>query len=403
MASSLVTLWRSNAVFFAQKSCAQVVRLAGDGRLRDGNDASNEFRELLGVLPAERLRSYAEECLSEKFDDAAFALQDIVNEIGSRLGFTTEPGRYRGVRNQVGFDGLWRSLDTHTLLIEVKTTDAYRINLDTIADYRTELVKAGRIHAGASSILIAVGREDTGDLEAQIRGSRHAWDIRVISIEALLRLMAVKEQMSDWDTSARINMILRPLEYTRVDGFVDLLFATTKDIESSQENPDVDDSPQPSAADVGHPAVRFDHDLARTRALALVETHLGHNLKKKGSVYWSTADGRTNVVCLSSQPYGDEGPSRHFWYGVKPGQKVFLEETDRACIVFACGLNLPPVLIEAAEFLLLLAQLKTTPPQPTPDAPLVHWHVTIYRDGQAAALSTPLSGGRTDITQFILK
>jgi len=35
-------------------------------------------------------------------------------------------------------------------------------------------------------VLIVVGRQDTGELEAQIRGSRHAWDIRLISAEALL-------------------------------------------------------------------------------------------------------------------------------------------------------------------------------------------------------------------------
>ncbi len=40
-----------------------------------------------------------------------------------------------------------------------------------------------------SSILIVVGRQDTGDLEAQVRGSRHAWEIRLISVDALLQLM----------------------------------------------------------------------------------------------------------------------------------------------------------------------------------------------------------------------
>jgi hypothetical protein len=34
-------------------------------------------------------------------------LQDIVNEIGKRLGYEVQNGRYQGVVNQSGFDGLW--------------------------------------------------------------------------------------------------------------------------------------------------------------------------------------------------------------------------------------------------------------------------------------------------------
>jgi hypothetical protein len=51
------------------------------------------------------------------------------------------------------------------------------------------LITSGQLKEDQSSILIVVGREDTGDLEAQIRGSRHAWDVRLISVDALLRLM----------------------------------------------------------------------------------------------------------------------------------------------------------------------------------------------------------------------
>ena len=173
-----------------------------------------------------------EECLAESFDDGPLALQDAANEIGVRLGFEVTRGRYRGIKGEVGNDGLWRAEDGFYLLVEVKTTDAYRINLDTIAGYRDELVRGGKIGAENSSIVIAVGRQETGDLEAQIRGSQHAWDIRLISLEALLRLAEVKEELSDWETSNKINQLLRPVEYTRLDGIVELLFAAKKDLET---------------------------------------------------------------------------------------------------------------------------------------------------------------------------
>ena len=44
-----------------------------------------------------------------------------------------------------------------------------------LARYRNQLIESRRITKN-SSILIVVGRNDTSDLEAQIRGSRHAWE-----------------------------------------------------------------------------------------------------------------------------------------------------------------------------------------------------------------------------------
>jgi len=112
------------------------------------------------------------ECLTEPFTDSGLALQDIVNQIGRRLGFVVSDGRYRGTATHIGFDGLWRSPNGHTLIIEVKTTDAYRIKLDRLISYRRALESETAKPDEGVSFLIIVGREDTGDLEAQIRGSR---------------------------------------------------------------------------------------------------------------------------------------------------------------------------------------------------------------------------------------
>jgi hypothetical protein len=91
--------------------------------------------------------------------------------------------------SEIGFDGIWQQYDTWNLVVEVKTTDAYRIPLDAIAKYRNRLIESGKIIEAKSSILIIVGRDDTGELEAQIRGSKQAWDIRIISIDSLIRLL----------------------------------------------------------------------------------------------------------------------------------------------------------------------------------------------------------------------
>jgi len=84
---------------------------------------------------------------------------------------------------------------------------------------------SGQIDEECSSILIVVGREDTGDLEAQIRGSRYAWDVRFISVDALLRLMFLKEEVDDPATIQRIGNVLIPREFTRLDEISELAAA----------------------------------------------------------------------------------------------------------------------------------------------------------------------------------
>jgi len=80
-------------------------------------------------------------------------------------------------------------------------------------------------------MLIVVGRQDTGDLEAQVRGSRYAWDIRMISTDALLKLVKLKENAGDPATTRKIRSVLTPMEYTRLDEMIDIMFTAAADLE----------------------------------------------------------------------------------------------------------------------------------------------------------------------------
>lgn len=216
---ALLDFLRSSPVDLEGKRVHQILAIAGSGKLQDGSETSAEFRAFLGQVPARVLARYASECLTEKFDQGGLALQDVINEIGRRLGFGVEDGRYRGAVGKSGHDGLWTS-GSDAIVVEVKTTDAYRINLDTLAGYRRQLVQASTCSEESSSILIIVGRQDTGDLEAQIRGSRYGWNIRLISIDALVRLLQLKETVADPAILDKIVGILLPREFTRVDGII---------------------------------------------------------------------------------------------------------------------------------------------------------------------------------------
>jgi len=137
---SLAEIWTTNPDQLRGKLIRQIIPFAGDGALREGSQASVEFREFLELIPLEMLQGYAEGCLLDSFPDSGLALQDIINEVGRRLDFEVEKGRYRGSKGRAGFDGIWRSDDGRTLVVEVKTTDTYRIVLDRLAEYRKNLI-----------------------------------------------------------------------------------------------------------------------------------------------------------------------------------------------------------------------------------------------------------------------
>jgi hypothetical protein len=182
-------------------SIEQILAMAGDGKLRDDSACSKELRTYLAEVPSSQLATYAEYCLTDPFGKSGMVLQDVINELGRRLDFEVTNGRYQGSSAQVGNDGMWRGPEGNSILVEVKTTDAYRISLDTVARYRDRLRSTGEL-SERSSMLLVVGRQDTGDLEAQVRGSKHAWDMSLISVGALVRLTRLKESTEEPATAA---------------------------------------------------------------------------------------------------------------------------------------------------------------------------------------------------------
>jgi hypothetical protein len=399
MTNTLLQLWAERPAFLDIKSFRQIIQLAGDGRLKDGNEASAEVREWLAAIPLARLRACAEDCLSSAFDDSGFALQDAVNEIGARLGFEVVRGRYRGVKNAVGNDGLWMGDDSFAYLVEVKTTDTYRVNLDTVAQYRNELISAGKIDADRSSILIAVGRQDTGDLEAQIRGSQHAWDIRLISVDALLRLAEVKEQLNDWNTSNKINLLLRPVEYTRLDGIVELLFATKQDLVTPEAIPpslQTPDTPSPPKILTG------ELEAAREKLVQRVGAKLGTIFVRRGKALRASSNGKIRLICLASQKYEGSGGSSGYWYGFTPAQHEFLKGAEVGYIALACGGSDKAFLFTREEFFRWLPDFLTTPPSPSSENEVRHWHILFNDYGKRVDLTRSGGGVIAELNNFIL-
>jgi len=388
----LLELWLADRSHLDTKSVHQVIAFSGSGKLAEANDTSREFCEYLSHVPSSFLERYADECLTLKFDNSGLVLQDVVNEIGRRLGFSVVNGRYRGVPGQPGFDGLWSAESGKKLVVEVKTSDAYRINLDGIAEYRKRLAVDHAVELERSSILLVVGREDTGGLEAQIRGSRHAWEMRLISIDALVRLMKVKEDLGDPATIQKISDLLVPREFTRLDPIVDLVFDTAADAKEEDDLEEVEAAAVPMPID--HASARkskkFTPVSFHDECVARIEAYLRTPLIKKAKTLFATGDDRVRLVCAVSRRHG-EGERETYWFAFHPDQRAYVEQAKNGYVAFGCGSATLVFLIRAPEFLPLLESLNMTR---TPDRE--YWHVHIDHAGSEFLLTR--KGGIEPVT-----
>ena len=386
----LLDFWHTSRIQLESKQVQQIIGIAGSGKLLDGGDASSEFRDFLSHIPSNLLARYGEECLADKFDGSGFALQDVVNQIGRRLGFEVENGRYRGSSGQIGHDGLWRSSLGSEIIVEVKTTDAYRIGLDGIAEYRKRLIQESKVTEAKSSILVIVGRQDTGDFEAQIRGSRHAWNVRLISVDALVRLMFLKETVEDPQILRKIVGVLVPQEFTKVDGIIDLVFSAAEEIqqdvaesEIQEDTPRKKDKPAPQFVPVDFHGACIDR----------IEKFLGRSLVKQTRATFSSPDGALVVVCAVSRAH----TRGMYWYAFHPHQKEKLETAKEGYVAYGCGSENIVLLIPVQDFTRWLEGLWVTQLEDRS-----YWHVSIRHDGERLILRRKKGFGEIDLSRYLV-
>jgi hypothetical protein len=283
----LLSFWKSARDEVLSLNIEQVVANAGDGNLRDSASSSHELREFLSVVPIEKLFDYARYCRESAFNKSGLVLQDVVNELGRRLEFHVENGLYQGKRNAVGFDGIWRTEGEPPLIVEVKTTDYVTVDLDKLAQYKERLATAGEVTRDAA-VLIVVGREDTGALEAQVRGSRYAWEMRLISIEGLVKLVQIKQKSDDSSTLHQIRQLLQPFEYTKIDRIIDVLFTATANVETQQEIEQATPTEEDALEREPAKQIRTDPDLLNRKRQQVVDAFSrlkGKELVRSGQPY----------------------------------------------------------------------------------------------------------------------
>ena len=392
---NILEIWEENPELFKSKSLSQILNFIGDDKLKDNSNTSLEFRGLLQIIPTEIIRKFINDCLTEKFENNGFALQDIINQIGLRLGFRIENGLYHGKVNLIGYDGLWTSKDDYSYIIEVKTTDVYRINLDVIAEYRKKLIESNKIIKDKSSLLIIVGRQDTGDLEAQIRGSKHAWDIRLLSSDSLLKLLVLKESLNDTKTIQQINEILKPNEYTKIDKLIELIFLTSQDIQLNNDQESILDEEIDLKNDNSNKHIQLSFN---NNCILRIQKHLNKILKKESRTGFTDFDNEIGLISITSKKHS-QNKNEKYWFGFQLHQKNYLQNYKSTYIGFGCGSEDLIFLIPFNELEPLLKNMNTTEREDT-----MYWHVVIQNLNEKYYIYQTLNKNspKFDITKYKL-
>lgn len=405
----LLDIWKSSRDAVLSMNISQLVNIAGDGNLRDESETSSELRYLLQQVDTDKLAEYARYCCSDSFTNSGFVLQDIVNELGSRLGYRVDAGLYRGRRGQIGFDGIWRHPGARTLIIEVKTTDYYTIDLSQIFNYRNRLEETNSI-PDDSAVLFVVGRDDSNSLEAQIRGSRYAWDARLVSVESLIKMVKIHESTGELDTGSRIRTLLEPIEYTRVDRLVDVVFETVADaqihtetIEESTFNDKIRLSPDPLETPHTEDTVNQERTsssaigLLRNSCVDAINRRYGIELKKESQALFSTENSEYKICVSFSKRYpGKDGT--HYWYAYHPKQDEFLSDAKFGFLVFACADRRECFAIPRDFVISVLDKMNQTVKEDR-----FYWHVYLSDVGSEVEWKFPHVGERTSIQKFSIK
>jgi hypothetical protein len=264
--------------------------------------------------------------------------------------------------------------------------------LETPVSYRRKLIEQGKVRETSSSILYVVGRSKTDDFESQVRGSKHAWDIRLIGVDALTRLLKLRESMDDPAILERVRSILQPNEYTRVDGIIDLVFTTTNEAtkdEQLESSGDVGESDEDSAK-------KFTPVNFRPACFERLSKVLQTPLMKRSTAIHASADGKIGVYCGMSRLYQNPG-NQGYWFAFHPGQRDALALYEKAYVAFPCGSENELLLIPFATFDAWLPTMNQTVLEDRH-----YWHVKFEENQGKWVNLAKAEFPRRDVTTFYI-
>ena len=408
----LSKIWRASPEEVLDMTIEQILPMAGDGKLKDGSECAAELREFLTQVDRQTLKTYADHWLEHSFGGSGFVLQDIVNEVGRRFGLDVTHGLFRGRRNQNNADGLWHGTDW-TFVVEVKTTDASSINLDTIADYQSAYILTESKPRKNSSCLIVVGRQDTATLEDQLRGSRHNWGMRIVGVQALFEAFELKQMSEDLTLGEKLIDLLKPREFTRVDEILSaaLDFATAREqaVEAAIEETDnillfaqPPKSEQTSLTFESGSEQELRPYVSDRKQIMEMKTDIASRIEKKfkimltgDRVCFRSQTDDCRVAVLVSKAYDSKSKS---WYGYRPRYIDFLAHSPNSFVALGCLDSRRAFLLPVAVMDSLTPHMNTTPPDKS--SPDTFYHVHVGQDANRLFIYTHSGRHEHDITPY---
>lgn len=186
-----------NHVIMVELTLDLIVSLAGDWA--DSSRASKQFREIIEneQTSTEEISAYLQEAINGTDDHHNRAIQDLVNNIGQRLGFRVDYGVYQGRSDTIGYDGHWVSAATETethLIVETKKSTSFSIDLNQAGGYIDEFTDQRDISHEQVYGLYVIGEGNIETVAQTILGSQYREQMRVIRAEQLLNLLEIQQE-----------------------------------------------------------------------------------------------------------------------------------------------------------------------------------------------------------------
>jgi len=178
-----------------------------------------KIRVLIKGLSLDEIRIWLKVCQDSSTVHKNYPLlhQDLVNLLGTRLGFEVQLGDYGQ-----GPDGIWK-LGKTTLVVEIKSSSHY-LDLSKVDNYMR--------HTQASGGL-AICPEFAQDRIAAVKGGYQ--NIRLLTTDALCKLVELKEKQNL--NSENALAILVPQEMFLLDGLIELIYGIASERVISKETP----------------------------------------------------------------------------------------------------------------------------------------------------------------------
>lgn len=184
------------------------------------------------------------------------------------------------------------------------------------------------------------------------------------------------------------------MEYTRLDGMIDVMFTTATDVEQSSQviEPDTEETTVASATKVRVKGTWEFTDSKllqgkREEIIAALSKKTGTKLiRKSASLYWDS-DHTVRIACTISKRYTAKGAYR-YWYAYHPAWDAFLSEGSVAFLVLGCmdlqaAFAVPFDVMHSLRDALNITELESG---------TMYWHVHLTKSAEGISMLLPKKG-----------